>query len=534
MSVIIKRIKNLSQIANPLAVDWITKAAKPPWSPTALCMQISFWAIIKGSNLSIINTRGVLSKGSFNRTTSTQGSGVGRGLNRNFQGSTSFGRGRGQQRMSKEERPKLICEHCSFNGHEVKECFKLHGYPDWYKELKDQKNNRSINMVEGGGLPSSNYKGEEDQRKVELPYFASLIQKEIAKYMSSHTSVTHSGDTHSFSHFVDYSGNTHQFALSLLHDLGRDSWIIDTGASRHICASPSLVEEGTDSTIVDDSSTKSPVGAPLGRGHRLKKKPTWLNDYVTTCIQTGNITQTQTGCLKPTPHNLDCFPFTHDPNLMTSNQTRKKIIPNEDETVGELPSNGENPDARGLNSLILVRTVLGKRTVSWQAFQNVVSAMWSPVHGVIVKKLDNNRYLFVFKHPRDRKRALMEGPWTFDKFLIVLAEVGENDSPDSVALEWSEFPIQIQWLPMNKITHTVVAHLGNKIRKFISADIEDGMYDSTLRIRVSIDVNKPLKRVLQVAREGTEPLILKLGYEGLPNICYECGLLGHILKECLK
>ncbi|KAK6121762.1 hypothetical protein DH2020_044491 [Rehmannia glutinosa] len=187
---------------------------------------------------------------------------------------------------------------------------------------------------------------------------------------------------------------------------------------------------------------------------------------------------------------------------MTTNQTHRKIIPNEDETVGELPNNGENSDAQIFNSLILVGTVLGKRTVSWQAFQNVVSAMWSPVHGVIVKKLDNNRYLFVFKHPKDRNRALTEGPWTFDKFLIVLAEVGENESPNNVALEWSEFSIQIQGLPLNKINHTVAAHLGNIIGKFISADIEEGRYDSTLRIRVAIDINKPLKRILQVAREG--------------------------------
>ncbi|KAK6163315.1 hypothetical protein DH2020_000179 [Rehmannia glutinosa] len=60
---------------------------------------------------------------------------------------------------------------------------------------------------------------------------------------------------------------------------------------------------------------------------------------------------------------------------------------------------------------------------------------------------------------------------------------------------------QIQGLPLNRITHTVAAHLGNKIGKFISADIEEGRCESTLRIRVAIGVNKPLKRVLQDRHE---------------------------------
>lgn len=31
------------------------------------------------------------------------------------------------------------CEHCKIKGHMKEVCFKLHGYPDWYKELKKGK-----------------------------------------------------------------------------------------------------------------------------------------------------------------------------------------------------------------------------------------------------------------------------------------------------------------------------------------------------------------------------------------------------------
>lgn len=38
--------------------------------------------------------------------------------------------------LSREERLRLKCTHCGNVGHEVSECFKLNGYPDWYKEMK--------------------------------------------------------------------------------------------------------------------------------------------------------------------------------------------------------------------------------------------------------------------------------------------------------------------------------------------------------------------------------------------------------------
>ncbi|KAK6130415.1 hypothetical protein DH2020_035825 [Rehmannia glutinosa] len=171
---------------------------------------------------------------------------AGRGMVRNLHGSNSIGRGRGggPPRKTKEKRAKLLCSHCGYNGHEMKECFKLNGYPDWYKELKEQRANQSINMVENTELGSANFKGEQELQKSDPPDFAAMIQKEVAKYLAGQ-SLTSQGDTHSLSHLVDYSGikqNTH-FALSLLNVLGKENWILDTGASRHICSFPELIVE---------------------------------------------------------------------------------------------------------------------------------------------------------------------------------------------------------------------------------------------------------------------------------------------------
>lgn len=54
-----------------------------------------------------------------------------------------------------------------------------------------------------------------------------------------------------------------------------------------------------------------------------------------------------------------------------------------------------------------------------------------------------------------------------------------------------------------------------------------------LRVRVRIDIRKPLKRWLRVdvMRDGNETVIV-LRYERLPNYCFLCGRVDHVMKEC--
>ena len=64
------------------------------------------------------------------------------------------------------------------------------------------------------------------------------------------------------------------------------------------------------------------------------------------------------------------------------------------------------------SSLLLVGQVMGKRAIHWENLTNLVSELWSPNLGVVVKKTPRtNRFLFSFKHATDKARALNDGPW---------------------------------------------------------------------------------------------------------------------------
>ncbi|KAL0355321.1 UNVERIFIED_CONTAM: hypothetical protein Sradi_3979000 [Sesamum radiatum] len=63
-------------------------------------------------------------------------------------------------------------------------------------------------------------------------------------------------------------------------------------------------------------------------------------------------------------------------------------------------------------------------------------------------------------------------------------------------------------------------------------DESGSTWGATLRMRVSVDVNLPLKRVLVIRMPSGDDHMVSFTYERLTNYCYLCGRLGHISKYC--
>jgi hypothetical protein len=84
---------------------------------------------------------------------------------------------------------------------------------------------------------------------------------------------------------------------------------------------------------------------------------------------------------------------------------------------------------------------------------------------------------------------------------------------------------------MNKKTGEVI---GDIIGKTIEVDAEEGelAIGLFLRIKVHIDVRKPLMCGVSVEINEGDKIWCPLQYEFLPNFCYICGRLGHTDKIC--
>lgn len=79
--------------------------------------------------------------------------------------------------------------------------------------------------------------------------------------------------------------------------------------------------------------------------------------------------------------------------------------------------------------------------------------------------------------------------------------------------------------------------LGNKIGEFleIDQDRDDLFWGESIRIKVLLDISKPLRRGFMLRAEEIEgDCWVTIRYERLPDFCFNCGRLDHLVKECIE
>ncbi|KAL5828003.1 hypothetical protein ACOSQ3_019835 [Xanthoceras sorbifolium] len=99
-----------------------------------------------------------------------------------------------------------------------------------------------------------------------------------------------------------------------------------------------------------------------------------------------------------------------------------------------------------------------------------------------------------------------------------------------------EIWVQIYNVPLACMNRRVAVLLPDTISEVVELSLKSkGCWGKFLRVKVRIDITKPLKRGIRVWLEEVGLMITSpIKYEKLPKFCFACGLMGHSLKECLE
>ncbi|KAK4387776.1 hypothetical protein Sango_2384200 [Sesamum angolense] len=210
------------------------------------------------------------------------------------------------------------------------------------------------------------------------------------------------------------------------------------------------------------------------------------------------------------------------------------LVLTEEEEMGVVMPAGvwhSDPEKAGFYT---VGCLLSHKPYNAEAFKTVLRSSLNPAKGMEITFLEHNRFLLKFFHSVDRDRVLESGPWAFEKSLLVLAAVSDTDNPAEVDLTWCDFHIRIHGLPLGKMTTEIASFIAAKIGRLKDCDSSKGplSWGSFMRLRVAIDVTKPLPRVLKIRTVLGDEHTVTFTYKRLPNFCYLCGKLGHISKWC--
>uniref|UniRef100_A0A803P6Q0 Reverse transcriptase domain-containing protein n=1 Tax=Cannabis sativa TaxID=3483 RepID=A0A803P6Q0_CANSA len=163
---------------------------------------------------------------------------------------------------------------------------------------------------------------------------------------------------------------------------------------------------------------------------------------------------------------------------------------------------------------------------------NVMGSLWRLGKGMYVKELETNSFLFQFFHEVDIGRVLEGTPWTFNKSLLLVERLQGGENPRNKTLNTMEIWVQVYNLEVGFRSDRVLQGVGAYIGKYVSSCPKSfaGIWRDYFRVRVQINVEKPLKRRMRIYKNKTELLWVDFKYEWVPTFCFICGIIGHSEK----
>ncbi|KAL5758173.1 hypothetical protein ACOSP7_020784 [Xanthoceras sorbifolium] len=150
------------------------------------------------------------------------------------------------------------------------------------------------------------------------------------------------------------------------------------------------------------------------------------------------------------------------------------------------------------------------KAVNREAFRAIIPRIWRIAQEVEI--IGSNTFVFTFSSPVDRRRVLGGGPWSFDNALLILEEPIGNRDLANMKFERVMFWVQIHNGPLLCMTRDIGTFLGGLIGDVAELDtrLRGECFGKYLRVRVWVDVTKPLKHFLRVRMAANKPEIVML------------------------
>lgn len=174
--------------------------------------------------------------------------------------------------------------------------------------------------------------------------------------------------------------------------------------------------------------------------------------------------------------------------------------------------------------------LLGRR-IRYNTLRDKLPYLWNTSGPYKVIDCVGDCFVVKFSNSQDFQMVLLNGPWmVFGHYLSVqpwTSDFSPMDHSINHVVGWVRLPM----LPIRYYHKHVVRAIGDMLGQVVRVDYntEAGERGRFARITVIIDLCKPL-----VSKIVVDDRTIFIEYEGLPTICYHCGLYGHLSESCPK
>ncbi|XP_042950030.1 uncharacterized protein LOC122282137 [Carya illinoinensis] len=227
-----------------------------------------------------------------------------------------------------------------------------------------------------------------------------------------------------------------------------------------------------------------------------------------------------------------CTSFQLDADNLDELYVSLSLKEKENKEVSVEPSRLEEVLERGENCLIM--KLLIQKHYNHEAFKQTMRKVWRLVKSVKFHDLNAELTVVEFEDSRDRAKVIREGPWSFDKHLVLLKEFDGLIQISKLDLVKAPFWVRIHDLPLIAQNEYIGKLVGSALGEVLEVDLDKGEMEwgEYMRVQVMLDISKPFLRRKHLNVGKGASCLVNFSYERLPDICFFCGVLGHTLKDC--
>lgn len=183
-------------------------------------------------------------------------------------------------------------------------------------------------------------------------------------------------------------------------------------------------------------------------------------------------------------------------------------------------------------NMAVVGKVITMRSYNFEALKRTLNQIWSLTKDGLFRQIENGLFVIQFAVEKDKSKVMEGRPWTFDNNLVLLEEIDGSSQPSNIPMQWCPFWLRLYNLPMNSRSERAVRAIGGCLGDVMEVESDGIAWDKSARLKVRIDITKPLRRIQKIKARGGEVAMIEIKYERLPTFCYECGIIGHIERDC--
>jgi hypothetical protein len=186
----------------------------------------------------------------------------------------------------------------------------------------------------------------------------------------------------------------------------------------------------------------------------------------------------------------------------------------------------------------LVGKVLAPSTLHISTIRAALRPAWGNPRGLSLNPAGDNMFIAEFGTKADKDRVADEPPWVVGRHAVILQDFDVDRRPKNMVFNKLKIWVRIFDLPfgyMHKRWGSAIAgSLGieGSVPK-VDCDETGRCWGSFMRVRVVVDVDKPLMRGVTVfSKRRNATKWFSVQYEQLPRYSFSCGMIGHSALEC--